>query len=154
MNGANIITMLHSVKQPHTFSDGIHVPKGFWVAAPASALHRSERLYENPDVFGGFRFYNMWQIEGNAIRFQSASTTLDYLPFGRELHAFPERFFAVNQIKIMLLHIVCNYECKFGSGKSRPANGYEGLTFPPNLTTRFFIRNREDRKDSILYPRQ
>ena len=68
---------------PFTFSNGMTIPAGTLVAVPASAAHRDERIYENPDEFDGFRFTKLRESEGdNATgRYQMVSTSTENLSF-------------------------------------------------------------------------
>lgn len=145
MNGSNICTMLRTVVTPHTFSDGTHVTKGAWVAASSADIHLWDKIYSSPEVFDGFRFYNMRQGEGNANKFQNVSTSFEYLTFGYGERACPGRFFATNQLKMILAYIVCNYEFKLKEGRERPKNVYFGMTISPDLSEGLLFRNRVDK---------
>lgn len=151
MNGTNIFTILRKVITSHTFSDGTYIPKGAWVTAPSVSIHHWDKIYKNPHIFDGFRFYEMRKAEGNATRFQNASTSIEYLPFGDGLSACPGRFFATNELKVMLANVVCNYEFKFAADVKRPGNFYEGVASFPDARVGILIRNRGDRKDSVFF---
>lgn len=42
--------------------------------------------------------------------------------FGHGRYACPERFFASNKTKLLLAHVLINYDVKFPEGKGRPVN--------------------------------
>ena len=42
--------------EKHTFPDNLTVPKGTFMAINVFARHISDRYYDNPDEFDGFRF--------------------------------------------------------------------------------------------------
>ena len=70
-----------------TLSNGVRIPAGTFIAAAATAMHRSTDKYTSPDVFDPFRFSNM-RKEGEASRFQCVNTSVDYIPFGLGAHAW------------------------------------------------------------------
>lgn len=53
----------------------------------------------------------------------------------------------MNEIKILLAYIICNYEIKTTDGK-RPANGYFGFGCMPAIGTELLFRERPDRDES------
>ena len=76
--------------RPFTFSNGITIPAGTFVAVPASAAHRDERIYGNPDEFDGFRFAKLRESEGDdaAGRHQMISTSTENLTFALGRHTW------------------------------------------------------------------
>ena len=75
---------------PFTFSNGVTVPAGTYVSIPASATHRDEIIYPNPEEFDGFRFAKLRESEGDTTtnRYQSVSPSSEHLPFGLGRHAW------------------------------------------------------------------
>jgi len=76
--------------RPFTFSNGVTVPAGTLVSIPASATHRDERIYPNPDEFDGFRFARLRESEGGTMttRHQAVSTSSEHLAFGLGRHTW------------------------------------------------------------------
>jgi cytochrome P450 len=74
--------------RPFTFSNGVTVPAGTIVTVPASSAHTDEKIYSNPDEFDGFRFAKLRILEEDeaASKYQSVSTSSEYLPFGLGRH--------------------------------------------------------------------
>lgn len=151
MNGVMVGTVIRKVITPHTFSDGTYVTKNSWVVAPATSIHRSSKIYDSPDTFGGLRFYNMRKAEGMGAKFQSTSTSVDYLVFGHGLSACPGRFFATGMLKILLAQILCNYEFKLKGGTTRPVNWYGGIWCFPDTSVSLLFRPRKVSKGSGLF---
>ena len=76
----------------YTFSDGSYVPHGTYLAVPTHEVHHDGANYSAPDVFDGFRFYNMrTSDEAESVKHQMVNTGLDYLAFGHGRHACPGR---------------------------------------------------------------
>jgi Cytochrome P450 len=78
--------------QPFTFSNGVTVPPGILVAAPACAAHTDEEVYTNADKFDGFRFSKLRGSDGDASvvtnRHQVVSISPEHLAFGLGRHAW------------------------------------------------------------------
>ena len=72
-------------------------------------------LHENPDQWGERRFLMLRSQEGKERTFQLVLTSPDYLAFGHGQHACPGRFFAANQIKVALCHLLIKYAWKLAS---------------------------------------
>jgi len=51
-----LVVMVRLALRPWELSNGATIPAGTLVAIPASAAHRDEMSYPNPDEFDGFRF--------------------------------------------------------------------------------------------------
>lgn len=151
MGGINIGTVLRKAITSHTFSDGTHVTKGSWVMAPAASIHRSNQLYESPEVFDGLRAYNKQQTEGVGTRLQSTSMSNDYLVFGHGASTCPGRFFATKELKVMLAYVLCNYEFRLKDGVTeRPENFYAGLACYPDTSVSLLFRHRRGGNDLIV----
>jgi cytochrome P450 len=72
---------------PFTFSNGVTVPAGTVIAAPAAAVHTDGEIYPNPNEFDGFRFAKLRECDGVTGQ-QITSTSADYLIFGYGRHAW------------------------------------------------------------------
>lgn len=83
------VVMNRLALRPFTFSNDVTIPAGTLVAIPASAAHKDERIYPNPDEFDGFRFAKLRESErcdavtGNTTsRHQVTSISTEQLAFG------------------------------------------------------------------------
>ena len=83
--------------RPFTFSNGVTIPTGTLIAIPASAAHRDEAKYHDPDTFDGFRFAKLRESEGDTAtgRYQTVSITSEILTFGFGRHTWYAFLFAV-----------------------------------------------------------
>lgn len=109
-----------------TLSDGTTIPEGTALTIPNTRLY-DEALYENPQVFNGRRPHDMRQRAGEESKHQFVTTGDDYLPFGHGKHACPGRFFASNEIKILLAYALMMYDFKFPESQGQPAIKPHGL---------------------------
>jgi len=139
----------------YTFSDGTVVPKGTLLAVPAHPIQIDEIFYSNPDVFDGFRFSNLRASEGESAKHHSSNTGTEFLHFGHGMHAWyhrplsgadsgfsPGRFFAVNEIKLMLAFTILRYDVKTVDGKI-PTPTKFGAMVVPNRKASILYRKRE-----------
>ncbi|KII83967.1 hypothetical protein PLICRDRAFT_179995 [Plicaturopsis crispa FD-325 SS-3] len=147
LNAIEIAPMIRKATKSQTLSDGTFLPKGTWVAVPASALHHSEHLYENPFVFDPFRYSRMREHPGQEAKHQLVNVDENNLGFGFGNHACPGRFFAANALKILLASIICNYDFKT-STNGRPENTYSGQSCFPDISKSLLFRERPDRVQS------
>jgi hypothetical protein len=57
-------------------------------------------------------------------------------------HAYPGRFFAVNELKIIMAHMVTRYDIRFGDAV-RPTNLNIGFNCIPNARAKVLLRSRD-----------
>ncbi|KAM0289470.1 hypothetical protein ACHAO9_006123 [Fusarium lateritium] len=133
---STFVTPSRRVMKPITLSNGIKLPKGASIAWPAHAIHMSLKTpafspecnsksgNPPPTVFEGFRYANLRAIEGQETRHQAVATGFDYLVFNHGKHACPGRFFAIYEIKIILIKLLMNYDFRL-VGDVEQAGGEE-----------------------------
>ena len=152
-----LVALEHKTLSPYfTFSNGYQVPKGKLifiliiiflfnikktnklflneldriVHVRVGEIHFDEELQgQNPNEFNAFRH----------VKKNSSATRVEksYLPFGLGKHACPGRHFAISEIKVVLHHLLLNYDIrKVNNEKIRPvhhgghlAPSDEGLIF-------------------------
>ncbi|KAJ7269671.1 cytochrome P450 [Mycena rebaudengoi] len=116
------IAVTRMVLKDFTFADGTTVPAGTLVAAPMFAEHLDEIRadydgnYTDAHKFDPFRFARMRTKEGQGTLHQMVALSSDFMVFGLGRHACPGRFFAVNEIKLMLAHVLLTYDVKLRDG--------------------------------------
>lgn len=115
---------------------GVRIPYGTTIATPIEAIHYDEDIYANARRFDPFRFAQPGAA-GNVFDNLSEGATADkelkprnkpllsasldeaFLGFGFGKHACPGRFFALNEMKIFIAHMIINYDLQPLS-KKRP----------------------------------
>ena len=147
-----LVSTTRKVMQPFTFSDGQTLSRGDTIASPVGAIHMDDSIYHNPHEFDGFRFSKLREHEGESAKHHSVNTSTEYLSFGHGEHAWyfeiyhcayysPGRFFAANQIKLMLAFLLLRYDFTTEKGV-RPANlDFFGRN-PPSVSKGLLIRRR------------
>lgn len=117
------------VLKPFTLSSGQVIPAGVVIEVPAEALTRDPEIFPDPDTFQPWRFYNLrseLKTDGEAekaAQHQFASIGQTVLTFGYGRHACPGRFFAANEIKMIIANTLMEYEVKM-------PEGMEGKRYP------------------------
>lgn len=96
----------------------------------------------NPHKFDGFRHYREGQNPGQRNLHQFATTHKDNMHFRHGKYSCPGRFFAVYTIKILVAHLIVNYDFKFPDGKGRSSNVAAHEYLFPDLEARILIRER------------
>ncbi|KAM6491442.1 Cytochrome P450 [Amanita muscaria] len=134
-------TMQRKVMKDFTFSNGVTTPAGNTIAAPI-ITHVDPEYYADANTFDGFRFERMRNGEGMGNKHQVISLDLNYILFGHGRHACPGRFFAATELKVMLAHILLNYDVQMANGGGRPANRVFGQDSMPDPTAQVMFRKR------------
>ncbi|EUC27053.1 hypothetical protein COCCADRAFT_10237 [Bipolaris zeicola 26-R-13] len=97
-----------------TLSNGQYIPAGVMIEVPTVAVYQDELLYPSSGTFDGFRAYKTCST-GNAAdiaRNQFATSNEENLTFGYGRHACPGRFYAANEIKMILARLILDYDIK------------------------------------------
>ncbi|KAG5643941.1 hypothetical protein DXG03_009353 [Asterophora parasitica] len=145
LNSLGCLMMERVARKPFTFSDGTYIPKGTVIAAAAHAMHIDETSYHDPNTFNPFRFVDKTKKENAGRKVDMASTHADFIAFGHGRHACPGRFFAANELKLMLAHLVMHYDVKLEEGsEARPENMWFVTACIPNVKAKVLLRKRVD----------
>ncbi|KAJ3536578.1 hypothetical protein NM208_g1525 [Fusarium decemcellulare] len=115
MKPTGVVSMERLALEDITLSDGTVIPKDTGLAVSSHRMWNAD-VHSNPDQWDGYRFYKMRDdpVKHNASLL--VSTSPDHLAFGHGRHACPGRFFAANEVKIALIHIVMKYDWELLGG--------------------------------------
>ncbi|KAI6484402.1 hypothetical protein MCOR14_007038 [Pyricularia oryzae] len=127
------------------FEGGVTVRKGELVAIDSNRL-RDPAYYPNPDTFDPYRFYNARKQPGGEHKAQFVSVTPDHLTFGYGKYACPGRFFAANEIKLALCHLLLKYDWKLPE-KAPPKPLIIGIDPLVDPEARLLFRRRKEEID-------
>jgi cytochrome P450 len=111
----NNVSMNRFAMRELELSDGTVIPKGSRLMV-ANAF-RDPAHYKDPEKFDAFRFANARLEAGQANMWGHVTTTASHMGFGHGQHACPGRFFASNEIKVALCHLLLKYDFDFVDGK-------------------------------------
>ncbi|GKT84161.1 ent-kaurene oxidase [Colletotrichum tofieldiae] len=112
--------------KPFVLSNGQVIPAGVIVEVPAGCIYADDEFFETPEVFDHLRYYKLRQSKGLhaagtkaaevVANSQFVSVSESSLNFGYGRHACPGRFFAVNEMKMIMANILLHYEVKNPDG--------------------------------------
>lgn len=141
--GLASVTMTRKALKDFTFSDGTFIPAGTIVSAASDATHFDGHFYDNPEVFNPWRFADMRSEDGEGTKHQMVSTSNEYIPFGHGRHACPGRFFAANELKGMMAHVVLTYDVKMEKEGVIPEPTWIATNCMPNDKAEVMFRRRQ-----------
>ena len=115
--------MNRDICEPLILSDGTYLPKGITVAANAYQINHDPAVLmsdSDPKSFDGLRYYNMRvQLMRTGLddkevagKHQFVSVSNSSMMFGYGKHACPGRFFAGNEIKLILAKLLMTFDIK------------------------------------------
>ncbi|KAL0568282.1 hypothetical protein V5O48_013711 [Marasmius crinis-equi] len=133
------VGMLRKSLKDFTFSDGTFIPAGTNVALAGYSIHHAKDNYASPHTFQPSRYSD----KGDNLKNHMATPSWGWLGFGAGKQACPGRFFAVNELKALLAHIILNYDVKFASDDAKfPEPICVAGTFLPNNKGKVLFRKR------------
>ncbi|KAF9768909.1 hypothetical protein IL306_013732 [Fusarium sp. DS 682] len=127
-----------------TLPNGDILKKGDRVIGETTHMWSSE-YYHNALEFDAYRYLKMRQT-GDDKKAHLVSTSADHLGFGHGLHACPGRFFAANEIKILLCHLLLKYDWKLPEG-TKPKPTHTGWKLIGDLSVNLLVRRRTEELD-------
>ncbi|KAI1869905.1 uncharacterized protein JN550_005495 [Neoarthrinium moseri] len=115
MKPLSIVGMRRNVVDDVRLSNGLVLKKGTCTQMDLYRM-RDPDFYENPNQWDGYRFFKKRLEPGKENLSQLVATSDDHLGFGHGIHACPGRFFAANEIKVTLCHMIMKYDWKLVPG--------------------------------------
>ncbi|POS81188.1 hypothetical protein DHEL01_v200399 [Diaporthe helianthi] len=117
-------TFQRKVLKTFTLSTGQVIPAGCLIEVPVIGINFDDEVVENPEKFDAFRSYRAREKEGlEGAEKASAGASNQFvtvspsnLLFGYGRHACPGRFFAANEIKMIVSRAVLDYDMKTSDG--------------------------------------
>ena len=120
------------------------IPANTQVGVPAHAIGLDPELYPEPESFDGYRFHRLRQSSPqSAGQQQYTAANLTNMSWGYGKHACPGRWFAEAEIKMILVHVLLEYDFKFLEGKGRPVSLEFETQNLPDKTATVLLRQRE-----------
>ncbi|KAL9638273.1 MAG: hypothetical protein Q9164_001655 [Protoblastenia rupestris] len=123
---------------PYTTPGGHHIPAGNWLAIPQVSLMRDKTIWPRALEFEGFRFVN--EKDGTSeSRFTHPSHEFPF--WGAIRHACPARFYVSAVMKMILSHLIVEYEFELVDPTARSFLVF-GKTRLPNPLMSILVRKR------------
>ncbi|KAJ5342985.1 uncharacterized protein N7506_002809 [Penicillium brevicompactum] len=123
-------------------NDGSKIAKGTGLMITNDKMWDS-KVYEDPETFDPYRFVKLRQVPGYERSASLVSVSPEHMGFGYGTHACPGRFFAVNEAKIALCHILLKYEFKLAEGMI-PQFKRHGIVIQTDMSARIMVRRRPE----------
>ncbi|KAF4546155.1 Cytochrome P450 [Lasiodiplodia theobromae] len=142
LNPPDAFSMRRRATEDIRLSSGVVIKKGAMVVVPPRILRDAE-LYPDPDAYDGRRWYRLRQEPGNEMKFQFVQTSAEMHGFGHGEHACPGRFFASNELKIALCHMLMKYDWEYADARERPETITKAELIMPDPTVRLRYKSRE-----------
>ncbi|KAJ3493328.1 hypothetical protein NLG97_g4803 [Lecanicillium saksenae] len=111
---------------PLTLKDGTKIPAGAKVAWASYHHANDPRTIGRPEKFDPMRSYRKRHLNNgaNATKFIAGQTDINSLSFGYGNQSCPGRYFAVSEIKMILMRLLVEFEFRLPEGKARPKTMY------------------------------
>ncbi|KAK4180675.1 putative cytochrome P450 E-class, group IV [Triangularia setosa] len=142
MKPVGLVSMRRVASSSLSLSDGTYIPKGATIAVSAERMW-DPSVYPGADSWDGSRFLKMRSVPGSEHMAQLVSTSIEHMGFGHGQHACPGRFFAGNEVKIALLHLLLRYDWRLPEGAAAPKTRTLGFSLgvDPSLRLEYRPRN-------------
>lgn len=102
-----------------------------------------ESVYPNAKEFDPYRFLRMRENPEREKFAHFVSPSVEHMGFGFGRHSCPGRFFAANEVKIALCHILLKYDFKLAEAE-RPEHERVGVSLSANSRGKILIRRRQE----------
>ncbi|PLN81947.1 cytochrome P450 [Aspergillus taichungensis] len=110
-NSLGLMAMQRNARKEFRFSDGTVLPPGAKIGSPSLFLHRDPEVFEDPEMFNGFRFYQPHPEPGTKPK-TMLNTDVNFHLFGHGRHPCPGRFLAVHEMKLMFAILLLRYDIR------------------------------------------
>ncbi|KAL4736669.1 cytochrome P450 [Aspergillus similis] len=137
--------------QPHTFSSGLTVSAGTYVALPVMTIENDPLHTDKPEHFDGLRSYRRNEQKPASLRsnpridqnFSTIEKTV--LGFGYGKSACPGRYFASLVLKMVFVKLLTEYDFQFLPGRGRPKNYLVHEFLFPWPWDKIMVKRRENK---------
>ncbi|KAI8632631.1 cytochrome P450 [Xylariaceae sp. FL1651] len=143
MNPSGIVAWTRLATKPITLPSNEVIPKGTMIAYCNPRFNPTLEPWINSDEFDGLRFAKLIERDGSQSRYKADSLSPDSLNFGYGLHACPGRAFALAELKLIVAHIITNYDVRLPMGQKKVENVYWDFQIMPDPNAKVEFRPRK-----------
>jgi len=148
--GSDLTSFSRRVLKGITLSNGQYIPPGAILQVASNAVYSDPTFYPDSTTFDGFRHAKL-RSGGTATdhaKNQFVTTNETNLGWGYGAHACPGRFFATNEMKMILVKMISHYEIKMPDAsklgvEARYANIEQGRGISPDPTKTLMFKKVE-----------
>lgn len=129
------------IEKDHTLKDGTILPAGITIEAIFAPVLFDPNVFPSPETFDPYRFLKLRTGEApdpnqysNKEQYAFSHATKENLVWGYGAHACPGRYFANNEIKLILARILLRYDIRMPGGSKdiyKPQRA--GMGWTPDL---------------------
>ncbi|KAK2594820.1 hypothetical protein QQS21_007448 [Conoideocrella luteorostrata] len=141
MKPVMIATFRRLATEDVRLSDGFLIKKGTRVVFENTHMW-DEKYYENPLEYDAYRWVKVREDPAREHLGHLVSTSAQHMGFSHGMHSCPGRFFAANEIKIALCHILLKYDWKLPDDAPEPKPLIVGMGILPDPNARLLVRRR------------
>lgn len=120
--------------------NGVRIYKGEHIAVSSHRMWDPEE-YKDPESFDAFRFAERRKMPGYENKSLLVATSPDHMAFSHGKHACPGRFFAANEVKIAMVHILLKYDLKIADPSYAQWKCF-GVNMIPNPKAKIMMKSR------------
>ncbi|KAH8830941.1 cytochrome P450 [Flagelloscypha sp. PMI_526] len=135
--GLSSLALSRKALVPFRFSNGVTIPAGTNIGAPAVAIHLDDLNYNQATAFQPF------SKQPGFVGEHMVSPKPEYLAFGIGKHVCPGRFLAEATIKLLITYTLLNFDIKLEGGGERPKNMWVGHNMMPSVKAKVLFRKRQ-----------
>lgn len=122
-------------------SDGFLIKKGTRIVFENTHMW-DDKYYEKPLEYDAWRWFKMRDDPAKEHLAHLVSTTANHMGFSHGQHSCPGRFFAANEIKIALCHLLLKYDWKLPEDSPELKPLIVGMGILPDPRARLLVRRR------------
>ncbi|KAF3762950.1 cytochrome P450 [Cryphonectria parasitica EP155] len=139
----NPIVMRRKAVEPHILCDGSRVAKGDWICVPQQAIMKDGSMYRNPHEFDGFRFAKANEVlrhghlspdTPDKVETKLNDANFEWSVWGFDPAACPGRWYATLVIKLIIIHVLENWDCKLADKNASRSKTWRTNCFPRSDT--------------------
>lgn len=127
-------------------SDKTVILKGQRVMGDSTSVHDPD-VFPNPKDFDIDRFLRLREQPNFTNKAQLVSTSPEHPLFGHGMHACPGRFFAANEVKIALCHLLLMYDWKLSPENHDFKPVVSGVSLVVDPRSKVMFRRRKEEID-------
>ena len=126
-----------------TSLSGVFIPKDTMIGANVINAHFDSKAWgDSTHAFDPYRFLKIEEEQGKRI--QLPTSTINTMTFGYGRHACPGRFFAAQEMKLLMAYFLFYYDLKLDTKNGeKPRNFWFGMGNVPNGTASVLMRRRK-----------
>ena len=135
--------MRRLVTSPLSLSNGVRLRRGDKLVVDSRRAMMDPSTHAQPERYDAHRFLRWREQAGRENRAHLVSTSAEHLGFGHGEHACPGRFFAANEIKVVMCHLLLQYDWKLAPGTDTTPRAL-GMALNLDPSTQMLFRRREN----------